>query len=99
MIQYLKHLSQRKQSRLPTVPEFLRNGVQRGDILVLNRFGQTEFTERGLYKNHPIETTDFGNFSERGWYLFSRNGCKLSTHIIRIERNGKVVAKGQEYND
>jgi len=96
--------------RLPTVPEFLRDGVQKGDVVVTNKNDQSYcvLTLRSKFNSHPIDTYGLshglpgGNgraFSLGGWgrHKFAKDGDKQYLHIIRIERNGKVVARGQVY--
>ncbi len=99
MIQFLKNLFQRDQSQLPTVPEFLRDGVlvKQGDVLITNQKERYVFELYAPWSPYcQIGTNDLG-FHFSGWQAFCHVGEKHKIHIIRIERNGKVVARGQEY--
>jgi hypothetical protein len=101
MIQFLKTLFQLKQPRLPTVPEFLRDGVKVGDSLILSIIcnGQVSVIFDGYeagFTSYPINTK-LSNFTAKGWVFAWHDGKETELHIKAIERNGKVVAQGQEY--
>ncbi len=96
--------------KLPTVPEFLRDGVRDDDIFFTNN--DTQYIA-GVYRNLPdgypiggrIKKTCWdGNgraFSLKGWAKYGRakDGDRQYLHIVRVERNGVTVAEGQVYDD
>jgi hypothetical protein len=103
MIQFLKNLFQRKQPRLPTVPEFLQCGINFNDTFILNKpdlyckkTAYAGYSDK--YPDYPVGTKNSIPYSKKGWYCVDHEGRRDCTHIIRIERNGKIVAQGQVYD-
>jgi hypothetical protein len=90
---------------LPTVPEFLRDGVKVGDLVFFNTGGcRFVISIQSKFHNHPINTRNRCNaraFSLGGWgrYKGAKDGDMHYLHIVRIERNGVTVAEGQVYDD
>jgi len=88
---------------LPTVPDFLRNGVSKGDKLIVHNVF-TEFEDEVQTVSYeiaiiPIRTRRGFDYTLDGWRFASDKGCKNRQHIIRIERDGATVAEGQVYDE
>lgn len=84
---------------VPLVCDFLRNGLaQPGDVLIDNS-GNTDVYR--AYDLHPFYPHASGKetWSSAGWKYASSHRKRNKRHIIRIERDGVVVAERQRYDD
>jgi hypothetical protein len=86
---------------LPLVCDFISGGhLQVGDVL-LDTDGDNEIVKRivsdDVADGCPIEAEC--SYSLNGWYWVTEDFEKESPHIIKITRDGKVVAEGNRYKD
>jgi len=84
---------------VPLVCDFLARGLaKKGDVLIDNN-GNTDiyflYSATLYYPNKSNRAT----WSRAGWKYVGSEGRRTSCHIIRIERDGVVVAEGQRYDD
>lgn len=92
--------------KLPLVPEFLRDGVQRGDSLIIGcDESPTHVVETLLYVlphelvENPVLTSVGRMLTLDGYMLSAYTGKKNGVHVLRIKRDGVTVAEGQVYDE
>jgi len=84
-----------RPKKMPSVQCFLPDGLRKGDVLFTN-IGKRAYVFYHYAKPYPwykfIET-DGGYFNLSGCYETGNSLDEPKTRIVRVERNGKIVAQ------
>lgn len=84
---------------VPLVCDFLQAGlVKKGDVLIDNKGRMDVYRERRHHLYYPNDAAR-ETWSVSGWKFLISEGKQKARHIVRIERDGVVVAEGQRYYD
>lgn len=90
---------ERATCEVPLVCDFLRQGLaEEGDVLIDSKGNTDVYLEYRFHKFYPNQSNK-ETWSKAGWKYVSCQGKRKATHIVRIERDGVVVAAGQRYDD